>query len=213
MNKTKEMIFFFYYFNSTQLVWICSFGILLCLCVTSSTVTSQPLRLVPRYRYQQQQQQIQQPQQYPLNTYQQTRLTPQQKFEQQEYRVTELRGKSTQQQNIINKRQDLDDLNGGGLWGKRDNSFENTWDSNSKKDGNIVRQQPQHNQQQQQQPRQQQRFSNNNKIAVSEKEVVIRKLVKLRADVDEILAQHFNVIVEKQSTTKRQLLESAGLWG
>ena len=185
--------------------------------MTSSTVTSQPLRLVPRYRYQQQQQQqqqqIQQPQQYPLNTYQQTRLTPQQKFEQQEYRVTELRGKSTQQQNIINKRQDLDDLNGGGLWGKRDNSFENTWDSNSKKDGNIVRQQPQHNQQQQQQPRQQQRFSNNNKIAVSEKEVVIRKLVKLRADVDEILAQHFNVIVEKQSTTKRQLLESAGLWG
>ena len=167
--------------------------------MSSSTVKSQPLnRLIPQYRFQQQQQQQQQ-QQYPFNTYQQSRPT-QQQFEQ-------LQGKNRQQQqqqqqsNIINKRQDLGEIDGG-LWGKRDNSYDGTW--NSKNGNNITRQQQQ---------QQQQRFSNYNNGAVNEKEIVISKLVKLRADVDDILAQHFNVITEKRTTNKRQLLESAGLWG
>ena len=180
---------------------ICFLGILLCL-TTSSTVNSQPLRSVPSYRYEQQQQQ------QPFKSYQQygqeygtpelwgrrqQQIIPQQQQQiipqKQQQIMPQQQQQPIEHNNIINKRQQPE----GGLWGKRGNSYENSF---GKRDNNI----------------EQQRFSTDIAIAANEKEIVIRKLVQLRAEVDEILSQHFNVIPVKQ-TTKRQVLESAGLWG
>ena len=91
----------------------------------------------------------------------------------------------------INKRQEPDD--NGGLWGKRGNIlFENEQTKRANRFPTNIERQTQPN---------------------NEEEILVRKLLKLRSDVDEILAGHFNVLKVEPPTSKRQVIESAGLWG